>query len=295
MKLIIIILNFSYLLAMFWFIMCRFVEDFFLGVDYNLPDDAVNNDDTFIVNYGLQFKNTMENTIILTYFSFTSLSTVGFGDYAPISNLERLIGAFMLLSGVAIFSYIMGNFIEILEKYKAFNKDYEEGEQLSRFFGAIKAFNNDQDMLEEHKLYIEEYFDYRWKNDKNVALDISCEENSTVLNQMPETVIEEILKSYQWKPFLHKFKKTFVFPNMDNEYKHSYYTWSDEAYRNFMFEVLSFLEPRKEAKGRVLLCENDEVNEVLFFDHGIYAVGYELNKVVKLVKKFKNANVIGAY
>jgi len=51
----------------------------------------------------------------LTYFAFTSLSTVGFGDYAPISNLERAVGAFMLLSGVAIFSYIMGNFIEMID------------------------------------------------------------------------------------------------------------------------------------------------------------------------------------
>jgi len=37
------------------------------------------------------------------YFSFTSLSTVGFGDYHPRSNSERLIGAAMLVFGVAIF------------------------------------------------------------------------------------------------------------------------------------------------------------------------------------------------
>jgi len=53
----------------------------------------------------------------LTYFAFTSLSTVGFGDYVPRSNLERAVGAFMLLSGVAIFSYIMGNFIQILNNF----------------------------------------------------------------------------------------------------------------------------------------------------------------------------------
>jgi hypothetical protein len=48
------------------------------------------------------------------YFAFTSLSTVGFGDYTPRSDIERSIGAFVLLSGVATFSYIMGNFINIL-------------------------------------------------------------------------------------------------------------------------------------------------------------------------------------
>ena len=51
---------------------------------------------------------------MLIYYAFTSLSTVGFGDLAPRSDSERLFVAFMLLFGVAIFSYIMGVFIEIL-------------------------------------------------------------------------------------------------------------------------------------------------------------------------------------
>jgi len=46
--------------------------------------------------------------IILMYFSFTSLTTVGFGDFNPRSNVERLFISFGLLFGVAIFSYIMG-------------------------------------------------------------------------------------------------------------------------------------------------------------------------------------------
>ena len=34
LKLVIIILNFSYLIAMFWYILCKSIEDFWLGVDY---------------------------------------------------------------------------------------------------------------------------------------------------------------------------------------------------------------------------------------------------------------------
>jgi len=79
--------------------------------------------------------------VVLVYFAFTSLSTVGFGDYTPRSDLERAVGAFMLLSGVAIFSYIMGNFIEILDKYRMFNQEIEDGDQLSRFFGTMFQFN----------------------------------------------------------------------------------------------------------------------------------------------------------
>ena len=51
------------------------------------------------------------------YYSFTSLSTVGFGDFNPKSNSERVLCCLLLIFGVAIFSYIMGDFIEILNKF----------------------------------------------------------------------------------------------------------------------------------------------------------------------------------
>lgn len=51
----------------------------------------------------------------IIYYSFTSLTTVGFGDYHPKSDFERLLCLFILMFGVAIFSYIMGNFIQIVE------------------------------------------------------------------------------------------------------------------------------------------------------------------------------------
>lgn len=56
----------------------------------------------------------MNKGLLAIYYAFTSLSTVGFGDYNPKSNIERVLCAFILMFGVSIFSYIMGIFIEIL-------------------------------------------------------------------------------------------------------------------------------------------------------------------------------------
>ena len=56
-------------------------------------------------------------SLIVMYWAFTTLSTVGFGDYNPRSDGERLMCAFFMLFGVAIFSYIMGIFIEILDQF----------------------------------------------------------------------------------------------------------------------------------------------------------------------------------
>jgi hypothetical protein len=41
------------------------------------------------------------------YFAITTLSTIGYGDFHPVSVLEKVIISPILLFGVAIFSFIM--------------------------------------------------------------------------------------------------------------------------------------------------------------------------------------------
>jgi potassium voltage-gated channel Eag-related subfamily H protein 8 len=47
----------------------------------------------------------------------TTLCTVGYGDYFPTNSKERIISIIIQFGGVAFFSYIMGNFIEIISNY----------------------------------------------------------------------------------------------------------------------------------------------------------------------------------
>ena len=75
--------------------------------------------------------------LISMYYSFTSLSTVGFGDFYAQDNCERLVCAVILLFGVAIFSYIMGKFVEMIDRYKILNADLEEGDELAKFLGML--------------------------------------------------------------------------------------------------------------------------------------------------------------
>ena len=73
----------------------------------------------------------------MMYFSFTTLSTVGFGDYYPVSDVERLIAIPFFLFGVMIFSCVMDNFIEILNIIMLIDYDHEEGDKLEKFFGTL--------------------------------------------------------------------------------------------------------------------------------------------------------------
>lgn len=66
--------------------------------------------------------------LTMMYWAFTTLSTVGFGDYYPKSNFERALLSFGFLTGVAIFSYMMSNFAEIIIFLKDINNELEDGE-----------------------------------------------------------------------------------------------------------------------------------------------------------------------
>lgn len=119
-KLGLIIVNICFFLGLFWFIFVNLFLDFAKDRDlssYTEKELEKMNKDYFLEYYELEDNSPFENTVVGLYFAFTTLSTVGFGDYAPRSNVERASGAFVLLAGVAIFSYLMGNFIEILDGY----------------------------------------------------------------------------------------------------------------------------------------------------------------------------------
>ncbi len=60
---------------------------------------------------------SFERLIISCYFILTTLSTVGYGDFSPKSNIEKVIAIFLMIMGIAFFSYIMGNFTDIITTY----------------------------------------------------------------------------------------------------------------------------------------------------------------------------------
>lgn len=122
LKLAFIILNICYFVGLAWYTLCVIEQD------YILDDPLILNPDPmyFIGYYGWTYDAISAHKTALSsaYFAFTSLSTVGFGDLTPRSDIERAFGAFLLLIGVAIFSYIMGSFIDMIDELNNFDGEY---------------------------------------------------------------------------------------------------------------------------------------------------------------------------
>ena len=49
-------------------------------------------------------------------------------------------------------------------------EDFDEGEELTKFFEIMKRFNNYRPINIEVKKEIEQFFNYKWSNDKNLAI-----------------------------------------------------------------------------------------------------------------------------
>ena len=116
-RLALVILIISYFIGIVWYILvCDFLplrseEN---GDDYDSFGAAYLNSCT-LPDEGFKAKMLIK----MWYYALTTLSTIGFGDMSPQSPEERMIGAFLMMFGVANFSFIMSQFIEILLNYKA--------------------------------------------------------------------------------------------------------------------------------------------------------------------------------
>lgn len=94
-------------------------------------------------------KTSMENSVAMQYYALTTLSTVGFGDYHPKSNLERLIICSIFLGGLIIFSLITGQFLEVIDKYTVMHSDNGDSDSLGKFLGLLVKFNHNRPLSQE--------------------------------------------------------------------------------------------------------------------------------------------------
>lgn len=93
----------------------------------------------------------------------------------------------------------MSIFIEILDQYKNLNADLDEGDNLSKFFGLLRRFNDNVPIKIQLKEQIEKHFDYKWKKDKNQS--VNDPEEEAMLDQLPEEVQNRIFCEFLFSDF----------------------------------------------------------------------------------------------
>jgi hypothetical protein len=67
--------------------------------------------------------------------------------------------------------------------------------------------------------------------------------------------------------------------------QHTYYTWHNEDYQNFMVHFLSKLETIYIEKGTIIFDEMEQVNTVFFLQDASIDLGYDINKITKFASR----------
>mmetsp|Transcript_42741 Transcript_42741/g.65654 ORF Transcript_42741/g.65654 Transcript_42741/m.65654 type:complete len:242 (+) Transcript_42741:998-1723(+) len=178
-QLVLVLVCMSFLSGMLWWEFCLIEEQDF-------------ETESFLTHNDLHGKPVEEVAIAMSYFMFTTLSTVGLGDFHPTNSPERVMGIFILLFGVLITSYVMDQFSDMLVQFTALDKENEESAQLSVFLTVLKKYNGNQALKGSFVNEVEKYFLYRW----------SCERNRVIASEKERDMLAELPKQVQFSIYI---------------------------------------------------------------------------------------------
>lgn len=95
----------------------------------------------------------------------------------------------------------MGKFISILQESHEFHREFDDGDELSRFMITIQQkFNSNHPLHDNFKQTIDEFFHYKWKMDKNFAFNEP--DDIRIFEELPEEVQIRLFRDYLFKDFL---------------------------------------------------------------------------------------------
>jgi hypothetical protein len=201
----------------------------------------------------------------MCYFALTTLSTVGYGDYTPVTIREIYIGIFYMLIGIVVFSQIIQSFIQIIQNYDSNKGDnVNDGSELHNWTLLIARFAS-KPLAPALISQIDSHFSHSWAQSRLSGIQMDDE----YLTQCPRSVKHHVLLHYLFDDIIFRFR-TFFMPR-----SHSGRVFDE----NFLFEVSFGLRPDKfdiQSDDKLILDEEDEVTDMHFVLEGKVGIGYYL-------------------
>lgn len=194
------------------------------------------------------------------YFVLTTLSTVGYGDKYPISNFEKILGILLMIVGIAFFSYVMGNFNDVLTNYDNKMGNVNKRGDLQAWMNSLSKFNKKKVPRELiHK--IDNHFHFFWANDRLCGLSPDDDYLMTMPFQLRMQLINFLFDDifHMFRAFLHKNQ----FPNSKFYYELAFMFLPQEIPAG---QVI--LEGHLKAKD-IYLIVNGEVNASIVNEEGL--------------------------
>lgn len=127
---------------------------------------------------------TFDLYVTAIYFTFSTMSTVGYGDVHPYSRNEKIFGILTMVLACAVFAYTVGSIGSLITK-----SSFEESEHRSRVI-SVNRYMKKKDVPGSTQFRVRRYLEYLWDNQKKNFL-----KEREIIGMLSASLRDEI---YSW-------------------------------------------------------------------------------------------------
>lgn len=258
-QLFITIIFIVYFLGCLWYWFQHLVND----DRYSSKTDS-SNEGSFEYYYGLRSLSSEHVALRSSYFMLTTIATVGYGDFLPRNVYEMAFLSAIMLLGVTIFAFIMGNFNSAIAYYEEISNGNDQTGELNNWLENVERIHGKIDGVLRNEIL--SYFSYYFSKDRLKGLaknywEASSEEDLVAVTQeyvknLPEETYYEILDT--------------LFSDVLSKYR---YYFGDGKFR---YAVLPYFQPRLFPENTFIYRNNDVITDVVFLTEGSVSIGISL-------------------
>jgi Ion channel len=262
----------SYLLACIWW--------YWSGFSHRRLKASTN----YINYFNLESKNQFTKLLTTLYFTFSTLMTVGYGDFHAINEYEMMLSIVILIVGPTWFAFTMGKAINIIRDLKEIGEKTNKAADLAIWISNVeKKFKY---IPKDLKNSINTHYTNYWKNDRLGSIANEYKETHTIndiiqvqdfyLREMPDKLRKKVL-NYLFDDIFHSFDYFFL---RESECK---------------YFICIYLQPRVYLESSIIINVNEDVNELLFTKTGKFEIGFMHNETFQSLHFMEGPHIVGDY
>ena len=271
--------------SLFGYILLMFFSTYCLACLWIFYVEAVNRNfnekNNFEEHFGLKIGFSYSKLIKTWYFVFSTIITVGFGDFYATNMYEMIVAIFFVVSAPTWFAFIVNKTRLIIDDLQEVSgkvkKDYNE---LSIWISQLE--NSHHRLPIKLKNNINSHFKHYWKNDRLGKMSTLIQGADCIVirdeyfKSMSESLKERVYE-YLFNDVFYRFRYFFRYFN------------------SLRHKISGFLQPRFYENSSIILKINRKVEEITFVCSGNFEIGVFIGSNYVDVYSVKTAFVIGEF
>ena len=239
-------------------------------------------DETFFGKYDLGNKGNGNALMIIWYFIFTTLATVGYGDFVAMNKYEMGNAILLVLIGSAWFAFLMGRSVKIMESLSDLNGLKDIREKLNLWLSNMEENYSNLPFSLRQKVILH-YLNY-WQNDRLKDIRIINFQNGLETSISPISFYASLPEPTKRSLVSHFFCDLHY--QFTHFFKHFY---------KIKHELSLYLHPRIFTPGSFILKHNKSPHEIYFINYGSFSIGINSDGKWQELRVISRRFLIGDY